>query len=108
MIISRTLTLEDGQPSKPAPEGIEVKIYMTDPDALTDLALGDGTRFDAVLTALPTAEKAIKGGQPLKISAIQSSTRIRPGVRSEESARLQRAWPTRSPRSSTICTRMAR
>jgi len=35
--------------------------------ALTDLALGDGVRVDAVLTALPTAEDNIKGGQPFKI-----------------------------------------
>jgi polar amino acid transport system substrate-binding protein len=61
------LTLEGEQILKPSPEGIDAKIYDTDSLALTDLALGDGTRLDAVLTALPTAEDAIKGGQPLKI-----------------------------------------
>jgi polar amino acid transport system substrate-binding protein len=61
------LTLEGEQILKPAPEGVDVKIYDTDALALTDLALGDGTRLDAVLTALPTAEDAIKGGQPFKI-----------------------------------------
>ena len=61
------LTLEGETILKPAPEAIDAKIYDTDSLALTDLALGDGTRVDGVLTALPTAEEAIKGGQPLKI-----------------------------------------
>jgi polar amino acid transport system substrate-binding protein len=61
------LTLEGETILKPAPEAIEAKIYDTDSLALTDLALGDGTRLDAALTALPTAEEAIKAGQPLKI-----------------------------------------
>jgi polar amino acid transport system substrate-binding protein len=61
------LTLEGEQILRPAPEGAQAQIYDTDALALTDLALGDGTRLDAVLTALPTAEEAIKGGQPLKI-----------------------------------------
>ena len=61
------LTLEGEQILIPAPEGVDVKIYDTDQLALTDLALGDGARLDAVLTALPTAEDSIKGGQPFKI-----------------------------------------
>ena len=61
------LTLEDETILKPAPEGVTVKTYTSDVDALTDLALGNGTRLDAVLTALPTADEAIKGGQPFKI-----------------------------------------
>jgi len=61
------LTLEGETILTPAPEGTVVKTYPSDVDALTDLALGDGTRLDGVLTALPTAEEAIKGGQPLKI-----------------------------------------
>jgi len=61
------LTLEGETIITPAPEGVTVKTYPSDVDALTDQALGDGTRIDAVLTALPTAEEAIKGGQPLKI-----------------------------------------
>jgi polar amino acid transport system substrate-binding protein len=61
------LALEGETILKPAPEGATVKTYTSDVDALTDLALGDGTRLDAVVTALPTAEEAIKGGQPLKI-----------------------------------------
>lgn len=61
------LALEGEQILKPAPAGVTVKTYDTDALALTDLALGDGVRLDAALTALPTAEDAIKGGQPLKI-----------------------------------------
>src|SRR4029079_8701390 len=61
------LTLEGEQILKPSPEGIDAKIYDTDSLALTDLALGDGTRLDALLTALTTHADAIKGGQPLKI-----------------------------------------
>lgn len=40
--------------------------YETDINALQDLALGDGVRLDAVLTALPTGAGAIKDGMPLK------------------------------------------
>src|SRR5215216_5660399 len=61
------LTLEGETILTPAPEGSVVKTYPSDVDALNDLALGDGTRVDGVLTALNIAEEAIKGGQPLKI-----------------------------------------
>jgi polar amino acid transport system substrate-binding protein len=40
--------------------------YGTDLDAIQDLALGDGTRLDAVLTAQPTGAGAIKNGLPIK------------------------------------------
>lgn len=40
--------------------------YDTDLNALQDLALGDGTRLDAVLTAQPTGQGAIDNGLPLK------------------------------------------
>ncbi|HEX9090322.1 MAG TPA: transporter substrate-binding domain-containing protein [Anaerolineales bacterium] len=40
--------------------------YETDVNALQDLALGDGVRLDAVLTAQPTGAGAIKDGMPLK------------------------------------------
>ena len=40
--------------------------YETDINALQDLALGDGVRLEAVLTALPTGEGAINDGLPLK------------------------------------------
>jgi polar amino acid transport system substrate-binding protein len=61
------LTLEGEEILKPAPEGTEVKIYDTDQLALADLELGDGTRLDAVLTALPTIQDAIKDGKPFKV-----------------------------------------
>jgi polar amino acid transport system substrate-binding protein len=40
--------------------------YDTDLYALQDLALGDGVRLDAVLTAQPTGDGAIKDGLPIK------------------------------------------
>jgi polar amino acid transport system substrate-binding protein len=40
--------------------------YDTDVNALQDLALGDGVRLDAVLTALPTGQGSINDGLPLK------------------------------------------
>jgi polar amino acid transport system substrate-binding protein len=40
--------------------------YDTDVNALQDLALGDGVRLDAVLTALPTGQGVISDGLPLK------------------------------------------
>jgi polar amino acid transport system substrate-binding protein len=40
--------------------------YETDLNALQDLALGDGVRLDAVLTAQPTGAGAISDGLPLK------------------------------------------
>jgi polar amino acid transport system substrate-binding protein len=42
------------------------KSYDTDSTALEDLSLGDGARLDAVLTAQPTGQEAIKNGKPLK------------------------------------------
>ena len=40
--------------------------YETDLNALQDLALGDGVRLDAVLTAQPTGAGVIADGFPLK------------------------------------------
>ncbi len=40
--------------------------YDTDTSALQDLALGDGTRLDGVLTAEPTGQGVIADGLPLK------------------------------------------
>ena len=40
--------------------------YDVDSTALSDLATGDGTNLDAVLTALPTGLDAIQNGAPLK------------------------------------------
>ncbi len=44
----------------------EIVGYDTDVPALEDLALGDGVRLDAVLTALPTGLGYIDNGGPLK------------------------------------------
>jgi polar amino acid transport system substrate-binding protein len=44
-----------------------VKAYDTDSSAIADLELGDGTRLDAVMSALPTLEGAIDKGKPLKL-----------------------------------------
>ena len=44
----------------------QFKGYDTDTPALQDLALGDGLRLDAVLTAEPTGQAFIAGGKPLK------------------------------------------
>jgi polar amino acid transport system substrate-binding protein len=49
------------------PAGTRPMSYSTDQLALQDLALGNGTRLDAVLTAMPTAIAAIRGGAPLRI-----------------------------------------
>ena len=46
----------------------EIKIYDTDTTAIQDLALGDGVRTDAVISALPTLEEAIRKDVPIKIA----------------------------------------
>jgi polar amino acid transport system substrate-binding protein len=46
--------------------GADIKGYDTDSTALEDLALGDGVRLDAVITAQPTGLQAIQNGKPLK------------------------------------------
>ena len=45
----------------------EKRSYETDANAFDDLRLGDGARLDAVLSALPTIEEAIKAGYPMKV-----------------------------------------
>ena len=45
----------------------EIRAYDTDTNAFDDLRLGDGTRLDAVLSALPTIAEAIKNGYPMKV-----------------------------------------
>jgi polar amino acid transport system substrate-binding protein len=44
-----------------------IKGYDTDTTALQDLALGDGTRLDAVMTSQTTAQGYIDAGNPVKI-----------------------------------------
>jgi polar amino acid transport system substrate-binding protein len=48
-------------------DGAKVHGYDTDTTALQDLALGDGTRLDAVITSLTTAQGFIDSGKPVKI-----------------------------------------
>jgi polar amino acid transport system substrate-binding protein len=44
-----------------------IQTKETDILAIDDLALGDGLRLDAVISALPTLEEAIKGGKAIKV-----------------------------------------
>jgi peptide/nickel transport system substrate-binding protein len=44
----------------------EIVAYSTDQEAIQDLALGDGVRLDAVMSAQPTIQSAIDEGVPLK------------------------------------------
>ncbi|MBK8047353.1 MAG: transporter substrate-binding domain-containing protein [Anaerolineales bacterium] len=44
----------------------EITGYDTDTSGLQDLALGDGVRLDAMLTALPTGQGYIADGNPVK------------------------------------------
>jgi polar amino acid transport system substrate-binding protein len=67
-------TLEIAQDESGTPETIAsevtdptIKTYDTDTTAIQDLALGDGRRLDAVISALPTLEAAEKAGSPIKI-----------------------------------------
>ena len=48
-------------------EAKEIRTYETDTNALDDLKLGDGKRLDAVMSALPTLNEAIKHGYPLRV-----------------------------------------
>ncbi|MCI0430229.1 MAG: transporter substrate-binding domain-containing protein [Rhodospirillales bacterium] len=48
-------------------EAEEIRTYETDTNALDDLRLGDGKRLDAVMSALPTLNEAIKSGYPLRV-----------------------------------------
>lgn len=45
----------------------QIQTYNTDTTAIRDLSLGDGVRLDAVISALPTLERAIDKGEPIKI-----------------------------------------
>ena len=62
-----SLSILGGEIAYEAPEGVEVKPYTTDSEAIQDLALGDGVRLNAVMSAQPTIEEAISSGVPLKI-----------------------------------------
>jgi len=44
-----------------------IKTYDTDTTAIQDLALGDGRRLDAVISALPTLQGAADADKPIKV-----------------------------------------
>ena len=60
------LSMMGGEIMYDPPSGIKIKAYTTDAEAIQDLALGDGVRLDAVMTAQPTLQSAIDSGTPLK------------------------------------------
>jgi polar amino acid transport system substrate-binding protein len=45
----------------------QIQTYDTDTTAIQDLALGDGVRLDAAISAKPTLEGAIDKGRPIKL-----------------------------------------
>jgi polar amino acid transport system substrate-binding protein len=48
-------------------DNAQIKKYDTDSTAIQELAVGDGVRLDAVMSALPTLEGAIDNDVPIKI-----------------------------------------
>ena len=62
-----TIDAEGAPPFTYDVEAGEIRSYETDTNAFDDLRIGDGKRLDAVLSALPTIEEAIKNGYPLKV-----------------------------------------
>lgn len=64
--LDKTLVIE-GETFEFKVENAQIKTYDTDADAIQDLALGDGVRLDAVLSALPTLVEAQKSGVPIKL-----------------------------------------
>ncbi len=64
--LNGSLAIMGGEIMYDPPSGLEVASYSTDGDAIQDLALGDGVRLDAVMSAQPTIQTAIDSGVPLK------------------------------------------
>ncbi len=64
--LNGTLQIMGGEIMYDPPKGLELAPYPTDGDAIQDLALGDGVRLDAVMSAQPTIQSAIDSGVPLK------------------------------------------
>jgi len=64
--LNGTLKIVGQTPAYAPPPGVKVKPYTTDAEAIQDLALGDGTRLDGVMSAAPTLQDAINKGVPLK------------------------------------------
>jgi ABC-type transport system substrate-binding protein len=64
--LNGVLAMLSGEIVYDPPSGIEITPYTTDQEAIQDLALGDGVRLDAVMSAQPTIQGAIEEGVPLK------------------------------------------
>jgi len=64
--LNGTLAIMGGVIAYDPPAGVIITPYSTDAEAIQDLALGDGTRLDAVMSAQPTIQQAIDSGVPLK------------------------------------------
>ncbi len=64
--LDKTLVIE-GEIFEFRVDNAKIQTYDTDADAIQDLALGDGVRLDAVLSALPTLLEAQKSGVPIKL-----------------------------------------
>ncbi|UCF27568.1 MAG: transporter substrate-binding domain-containing protein [Chloroflexota bacterium] len=61
-----TLSIMGGEIMYDPPPDVDVNPYSTDSEAIQDLALGDGVRLDAVMSAQPTIQEAMDSGVPLK------------------------------------------
>jgi polar amino acid transport system substrate-binding protein len=62
-----TLAMIGGEVMYDAPPGVSIQPYGTDGEAIQDLALGDGVRLDAVMSAMQTIQAAIDEGIPIKL-----------------------------------------
>lgn len=64
--LNDALVMLGGEVAYDAPSGVDIRPYPTDAEAIQDLALGDGVRLDAVMSAQPTIQAAIDSGVDLK------------------------------------------
>ena len=64
--LNDSLAIMGGEAMYDPPSGVDIKPYPTDAEAIQDLALGDGVRLDAVMSAQPTIQTAIDSGVDLK------------------------------------------
>ena len=64
--LGSSLSMMGGEIMYGPPAGIQVILYTTDAEAIQDLALGDGVRLDAVLSAHQIIQSASASGVPIK------------------------------------------
>ena len=62
------------------PSGVNVVEYSTDGEAIQDLALGDGVRLDAVMSAQPTIQNAIDEASLEVIPMVTKRTNALPSI----------------------------